>query len=89
MFSCIFREGNIYKNLCGDSGQNHRQEKNSNFSGNDSLIGKHKLKRCRFCCTNAKDAQKEWAKIPISEKQNIIHKAARIMENTKKKLRMF
>ncbi|NLK97819.1 NADP-dependent glyceraldehyde-3-phosphate dehydrogenase [Defluviitalea saccharophila] len=85
MFSCIFREGNIYKNLCGGQWtESSAGERIQIYSPvDDSLIGEIQAQTKEdvdFAVQNAKDAQKEWAKIPISERANIIHKAARIME---------
>ena len=85
MFSCIFREGNIYKNLCGGQWtESSAGERIKIYSPvDDSLIGEIQAQTradVDFAIQNAKEAQKEWAKIPISERADIIHKAARIME---------
>lgn len=85
MFSCIFKEGNIYKNLSGgqwtESSNGDRIKIYSPVD--DSLIGEIQAQSKNdvdFAVQSAKEAQREWAKIPISERANIIHKAARIME---------
>lgn len=85
MFSCIFKEGNIYKNLSGgqwtESSSGDRIKIYSPVD--DSLIGEIQAQSKNdvdFAVQSAKEAQREWAKIPISERANIIHKAARIME---------
>jgi len=85
MFSCIFKEGNIYKNLSGGRWMESEDgQRIKIFSPvDDSLIGEIQAQSRNdvdFAIKSARKAQKEWGKVPISERAEIIHKAARIME---------
>ncbi|WP_058486623.1 NADP-dependent glyceraldehyde-3-phosphate dehydrogenase [Defluviitalea phaphyphila] len=85
MFSCVFREGNTYKNLVnGQWLESKSGERIKIYSPvDDSLVGEiqaQSKKDVDFAIDSAKKAQKAWAQTPISERANIIHKAARIME---------
>lgn len=85
VFSCIFREGNIYKNLCaGQWVESRNGERIKIYSPvDDSLIGEvqaQSKKDVDFAIQSAKEAQKSWALMPTRDRADIIHKAARIME---------
>lgn len=87
MFSFVYKEGevNVYKNLCnGQWVESEKKQRIKIYSPvDDSLIGKIQAQTKNdvdYAIECAKEAQKSWAFMPIRDRADIIHKAARIME---------
>ena len=88
MFRCIFSEGNIYKNLLDGQWVNSRSGKRDKIlsPSDGSLVGEVPAttpEEADAFVKGAAQAQKSWAKVPVNERADILHKAAYILERDK------
>ena len=88
MFRCIFSEGNVYKNLLNGQWVDSRSGKRDKILSptDGSLVGEVPAstpEEADAFVKGAAQAQKSWAKMPVSERAAILHKAADILEREK------
>lgn len=88
MFRCIFGEGKVYKNLLNGQWVDSRSGKRDRILSpvDGSLVGEvpaASLEEADAFIRGAAQAQKSWAQVPVSERADILHKAADILEREK------
>ncbi|OGW79965.1 MAG: glyceraldehyde-3-phosphate dehydrogenase [Omnitrophica bacterium RIFCSPLOWO2_12_FULL_44_17] len=88
MFKCIFREGNVYKCLLnGEWIESKTGQRDQIFSPTDgALVGEVQAiskEEANHFVLSAQAAQKAWAKVPVTERAAVVHKAAEILEREK------
>ncbi|MBU9888828.1 MAG: NADP-dependent glyceraldehyde-3-phosphate dehydrogenase [Candidatus Omnitrophica bacterium] len=88
MFRCILGEGKIYKNLLNGLWVDSRSGKRDKiFSPTDgSLVGEvpaATTEEADAFVRGAAQAQRSWVQVPVSERADVLHKAADILEREK------
>ncbi|WP_238918728.1 NADP-dependent glyceraldehyde-3-phosphate dehydrogenase [Clostridium sp. YIM B02555] len=86
MFNCIKSENNVFKNLINGQWVSSKEDNliEINSPIDNSIVGKIPAmtkEEVDFVISTAKNAQKDWKKIPINERAEILYKAADILVN--------
>ncbi|AQR95719.1 NADP-dependent glyceraldehyde-3-phosphate dehydrogenase [Clostridium saccharoperbutylacetonicum] len=86
MFDCIKSENNVFKNLINGQWVSSKEDNfiEINSPIDNSIVGKIPAmtkEEVDFVISTAKKAQKDWSKVPINERAEILYKAADILVN--------
>ncbi|AGF56988.1 glyceraldehyde-3-phosphate dehydrogenase (NADP+) [Clostridium saccharoperbutylacetonicum] len=84
MFNCIKSENNVFKNLINGQWLSSKEDNfiEINSPIDNSIVGKIPAmtkEEVDFVISTAKRAQKDWSKVPINERAEILYKAADIL----------
>jgi glyceraldehyde-3-phosphate dehydrogenase (NADP+) len=84
MFNCIKSENNVFKNLINGQWVSSKEDNfiEINSPIDNSIVGKIPAmtkEEVDFVISTAKKAQKDWSKVPINERAEILYKAADIL----------
>ncbi|MFT8352681.1 NADP-dependent glyceraldehyde-3-phosphate dehydrogenase [Clostridium saccharoperbutylacetonicum] len=84
MFNCIKSENNVFKNLINGQWVSSKEDNfiEINSPIDNSIVGKIPAmakEEVDFVISTAKRAQKDWSKVPINERAEILYKAADIL----------